>query len=55
MAQEVALIQPKAVVHGFDGYLRVNYGLLGVPFRTLTEWQAQNKAEHLGDIAANPI
>lgn len=51
MAQEVALIQPKAVLHGFDGYLRVNYEMLGVPFRTLREWQAQDKPE----IAANPI
>jgi len=51
MAQEVALIQPKAVVHGFDGYLRVNYEMLGVPFRTLWEWQAQNKRQP----ATNPI
>ena len=40
MAQEVALIQPRAVVHGLDGYLRVNYRLVGVPFRTLAQWQS---------------
>lgn len=51
MAQEVALIQPKAVVHGFDGYLRVNYEMLGVPFRTLADWQAQNKP---GGSVRNP-
>jgi hypothetical protein len=55
MAQEVALLQPKAVLHGLDGYLRVNYELLGVPFRTLGEWQAQNKPGLLPDLAANPI
>jgi hypothetical protein len=55
MAQEVALIQPKAVVHGFDGYLRVNYEMLGVPFRTLEEWQAQNKPALVRGSAANPI
>jgi hypothetical protein len=38
MAQEVALVQPKAVVHGLDGYLRVNYALLGIPFLTINEW-----------------
>jgi hypothetical protein len=42
MAQEVALIRPKAVVHGFDGYLRVNYEMLGVPFTTWTEWRSRN-------------
>lgn len=55
MAQEVALIQPKAVLHGFDGYLRVNYEMLGVPFRTLREWQAQNKPALSQDLAAKPI
>jgi hypothetical protein len=55
MAQEVALLQPKAVLHGLDGYLRVNYELLGVPFRTLREWQAQNTSGLLPDLAANPI
>jgi hypothetical protein len=37
MAQEVALVQPKAVVHGLDGYLRVNYALLGIPFLTINK------------------
>lgn len=55
MAQEVALIQPKAVLHGFDGYLRVNYDLLGVPFRTLAEWQAQNEHSLPRDLTASPI
>jgi hypothetical protein len=55
MAQEVALIRPKAVVHGIDGYLRVNYGMLGVPFRTLSEWQAQNRTVPVRSSAADPI
>jgi hypothetical protein len=55
MAQEVALIKPKAVLHGFDGYLRVNYELLGVPFRTLGKWEAQNKPKLVLGSVANPI
>ena len=55
MAQEVALIQPKAVVHGFDGYLRVNYDMLGVPFRTFADWQAQNGPASIRGSAENPI
>ncbi len=51
MAQEVALIQPKAVVHGLDGYLRVNYEMLGVPFRTLEQWRAQPRSVEFGDGA----
>jgi hypothetical protein len=47
MAQEVALIEPRAAVHGFDGYLRVNYGLLGLRLRTFNEWQSQNKVSPL--------
>jgi hypothetical protein len=43
MAQEVALIRPKAVVHGIDGYLRVNYEMLGAPFMTWTEWRSKNR------------
>jgi hypothetical protein len=41
MAQEVALIHPDAVVHGLDGYLRVDYSRLGTHLMTLPEWQAQ--------------
>jgi hypothetical protein len=33
MAQEVLSVVPDAVVLGDDGYLRVNYEMLGVPFR----------------------
>jgi len=40
MAQEVALVMPSAVVKGDDGYLRVDYGKLGLPMRTVEEWQA---------------
>jgi len=55
MAQEVALIQPKAVVHGFDGYLRVNYEMLDVPFRTLDEWQAQTRSAPVHGSTEDPI
>jgi hypothetical protein len=40
MAHEVAQHTPDAVVRGSDGYLRVNYGRLGIPFMTLDEWSA---------------
>jgi hypothetical protein len=40
MAQEVALIHPDAVIHGFDGYLRVNYSRLGLQLLTFSQWDA---------------
>jgi len=40
MAQEVAATMPSAVVMAQDGYLRVNYGKLGLQMRTLAEWEA---------------
>jgi hypothetical protein len=40
MAQEVALVRPDAVVRGADGYLRVNYGRLGLHLMTWEEWVA---------------
>jgi hypothetical protein len=40
MAQEVALKVPAAVVMGPDGYLRVDYGQLGLRLLTLAQWDA---------------
>jgi len=40
MAQEVAVIMPDAVARGADGYLRVDYGRLGLRLLTWDEWQA---------------
>jgi hypothetical protein len=40
MAQEVVEIVPTAVVLGPDGYLRVDYGQLGLCLMTLDEWNA---------------
>ena len=34
MAQEVEGVAPEAVARGADGYLRVSYDLLGLPFET---------------------
>ena len=39
MAQEVAEIYPDAIERDSDGYLRVNYGRLGLRFVTWDEWQ----------------
>ena len=35
MAQEVEAVQPEAVVHHSDGYLRVDYDKLGLRFKKL--------------------
>ena len=40
MAQEVQTVMPEAVVRGKDGYLRVYYERLGLPFQTWDEWVA---------------
>jgi Chaperone of endosialidase len=40
IAQEIQAIVPDAVVRGPDGYLRVFYGKLGVPFQTYDQWIA---------------
>jgi hypothetical protein len=40
MAQEVQLVRPSAVTRGGDGYLRVYYGRLGLPFQTYDQWVA---------------
>ena len=42
MAQEVRDIAPDAVARGRDGYLRVDYARLGIPFMTWEEWVARN-------------
>lgn len=38
MAQEVARLAPAAVSSGVDGFLRVDYGLLGLDFLTYRDW-----------------
>jgi hypothetical protein len=40
MAQEVADLKPDAVSRSADGYLRVNYGRLGLRLQTWDEWTA---------------
>ena len=40
MAQEVAAVKPEAVLRGADGYLRVDYGRLGLRLQTWDEWTA---------------
>ena len=40
MAQEVAFVHPDAVVQDLDGYLRVDYGRLGLKLMTEPEWDA---------------
>ncbi len=40
MAQEVRAVRPDAVTVGRDGYLRVSYERLGLPFRSYDNWAA---------------
>jgi hypothetical protein len=40
MSQEVAAVKPEAVLRGADGYLRVDYGRLGLRLQTWDEWTA---------------
>jgi hypothetical protein len=40
LAQEVQAVAPEAVVRGRDGYLRVDYDKLGLPFQTYDAWVA---------------
>jgi hypothetical protein len=40
MAQEVWTVMPEAVTRGRDGYMRVSYDRLGLPFETYDQWVA---------------
>jgi uncharacterized protein DUF3300/endosialidase-like protein len=40
MAQEVESVAPEAVTIGADGYMRVSYEKLGLPFETYRQWVA---------------
>ena len=40
MAQEVEAVMPEAVTRDADGYMRVSYDLLGLPFETYKQWIA---------------
>ena len=49
MAQEVQAIMPEAVTRGADGYMRVSYDELGLPFETYKQWLASGA--HLPSVA----
>ena len=40
LAQEVQVVMPQAVARDRDGYLRVFYDKLGLPFETYARWIA---------------
>jgi hypothetical protein len=40
MAQEVLTVAPEAVTRDADGYMRVSYDLLGLPFESYKQWIA---------------
>ena len=41
MAQEVQTVMPEAVTRGADGYMRVSYDRLGLPFETYDQWRGR--------------
>ena len=43
MAQEVQSIRPDAVIRGHDGYLRVDYDMLGLRLMTWNRWVASGE------------
>jgi len=48
MAQDVRTVMPEAVIRGRDGYLRVYYEKLGVPFQTYGKWVASGAQVPVG-------
>ena len=50
MAQEVQAVMPQAITRGADGYMRVSYDLLGLPFETYKQWVSAGA--HLPDVAS---
>jgi hypothetical protein len=48
MAQEVQAVAPPAVTLGADGYMRVSYDRLGLPFETYKQWLA--RGAHLPSV-----
>ena len=52
MAQEVRTVMPEAVMRGADGYMRVSYDRLGLPFETYDQWVATGA--HLPSAATAP-
>ena len=48
MAQEVRTLMPEAVTLGADGYMRVSYDRLGLPFETYDQWLA--RGAHLPSV-----
>jgi hypothetical protein len=49
IAQEAQGVAPWAVRRGADGYLRVDYRQLGVPFQTFDQWKASGARVPSGD------
>jgi hypothetical protein len=51
MAQEVQKIMPDAVAIDASGFMKVNYGRIGIPFLTWSQWQ---KTPHAAALGTNP-
>jgi len=48
MAHEVLPVVPYAVIVGEDGFMRVNYGMLGTRLMTWSEWQRSTAPDSAG-------
>jgi hypothetical protein len=44
MAQEVLEVRPDAVIRGSDGFMRVDYRMLGIEMLTYQAWQERDRA-----------
>ena len=51
MAQEVRDVTPEAVVAGTDGFLRVDYQMLGLEMPTYQAWRERGSRGFLGSAA----
>ncbi len=52
MAQQVQTVAPEAVTRGPDGYMRVSYDRLGLPFETYEQWV--ESGAHLPSVKPAP-
>lgn len=53
IAQEVESVAPQAVHRGRDGYLRVDYRQLGIPFQTFRQWQERGSRIPAGNLGGS--
>jgi hypothetical protein len=53
IAQDAQTVAPQAVARDRDGYLRVYYDRLGLPFQTYQQWIASGARVPIGEVSAH--